>query len=107
MILAEKKCEPIESSKPSLSQGKALKLMTEIPKWTFREIFIERDFSFPDFRGAINFVDRVATVAEEAGHYPDIHILGNHVKLVLTTHAIKGLSPNDFIVAAKINMIKP
>ncbi len=66
---------------------------------------ISKEFKFKDFIGAINFVERVADVAEEEGHHPDIHIHYNKVLLELWTHAIGGLSVNDFIVAAKVNAI--
>ena len=66
---------------------------------------ISKAFYFEDFIGAINFVNKVADLAETEGHHPDISIVYNKVKLDLSTHAIKGLSENDFILAAKINEI--
>jgi 4a-hydroxytetrahydrobiopterin dehydratase len=62
-----------------------------------------KEFKFVDFIGAINFVNLVADIAEEEGHHPDIHIFYNKVRLELSTHAIGGLSENDFILAAKID----
>lgn len=67
---------------------------------------ISKEFKFKDFIGAINFVDRVAELAETEGHHPDIHIHYNKVLLELSTHAIGGLSENDFIVAAKVDAVK-
>ncbi len=64
---------------------------------------ISKEYKFKDFIGAVNFVERVADVAEMEGHHPDIHIYYNKVVLELSTHAIGGLSENDFIVAAKID----
>lgn len=64
---------------------------------------ISKEFKFKDFIGAINFVERVADVAEMEGHHPDIHIYYNKVLLELSTHSIGGLSENDFILAAKID----
>lgn len=64
---------------------------------------ISKEFKFQDFIGAINFVERVADVAEMEGHHPNIHIFYNKVLLELSTHSIGGLSENDFILAAKIN----
>ena len=66
---------------------------------------ISKEFKFKDFIGAINFVERVADVAEMEGHHPDIHIYYNKVLLELWTHAIGGLSVNDFIMGAKINEV--
>ena len=64
---------------------------------------ISREFKFKDFIGAINFVNNVAEIAESEGHHPEITINYNKVTLELTTHAIGGLSQNDFIIAAKID----
>ena len=58
-----------------------------------------------DFKEAMAFVNRVADLAEEEGHHPDIYISWNRVRLDLTTHAIKGLSENDFIMAAKTGAV--
>ena len=67
---------------------------------------ISKEYKFKDFIGAINFIDRVAELAEMEGHHPDIHIYYNKVILELWTHAIKGLSVNDFILAAKVDAMK-
>jgi len=64
---------------------------------------ISKEYKFKDFIGAINFVERVADIAEMESHHPDIHIYYNKVVLELSTHAIGGLSENDFILAAKID----
>lgn len=66
---------------------------------------IQKKFSFPDFLAAMTFVNRVADIAEQEGHHPDIHIFYNKVTIELSTHSIGGLSKNDFIVAAKIGGI--
>jgi len=64
---------------------------------------INRTWLFPDFAQAMIFVNSVADIAEEQGHHPDIYVWYNKVELKLSTHSIKGLSENDFIMAAKIN----
>ena len=66
---------------------------------------IARNFNFKDFKEAMVFVNKVAGAAEAEGHHPDISISWNKVKLQLSTHAIGGLSTNDFIFAAKINAL--
>ena len=67
---------------------------------------IKREFKFKDFKEAIGFVNKVAALAESEGHHPDIHIFYNRVVLELTTHAVGGLSENDFILAAKIDQLR-
>lgn len=67
--------------------------------------FISKKFKFKNFADALDFVNKVGAIAESEGHHPDIELGWGKVKIVLTTHAIGGLSQNDFIVAAKINAI--
>ncbi len=92
------------------------KYMPEVPGWALSSdedptnglvnARIFKEYKFKDFIGAINFVNKVAELAELEGHHPDIHINYNKVLLELTTHAIGGLSENDFIVAAKVDASK-
>ncbi|MBI2140968.1 4a-hydroxytetrahydrobiopterin dehydratase [Candidatus Woesearchaeota archaeon] len=107
MSLAQKKCVPCEGGTPPLGHEETEKLLRQINLWHRVGIngayAIERTFRFKDFAEAMKFVNKVAAVAEEEGHHPDIKISWNKVMLQLTTHAIKGLSENDFIMAAKID----
>jgi len=86
-----------------MSQAQAATMMDQVPGWELGDNTLSRRFRFKGFREAMAFVNRVADLAEEEGHHPDIYISWNRVRLDLTTHAIKGLSDNDFIMAAKIN----
>ena len=69
---------------------------------TLEDAKIRRTFTFPSFRNAVAFVNRVADVAEEEGHHPNLHVRYDTVSVDLSTHAVHGLSPNDFILARKI-----
>jgi 4a-hydroxytetrahydrobiopterin dehydratase len=100
---AEQKPEPFPVGTAPLSKEEAEKLAKEIPQWTLKEREIEREFKFKDFREAVHFVNKVSAIAEEEDHHPDIHILYNKVRLVLSTHKIGGLSKKDFSLAAKID----
>ena len=107
--LKEKKCIPCEAGGVDpLSREEAERLLTEVEDWKLNEkaTGIYKDFTFKDFVKAMDFVSMVADRAEQEGHHPDIHISYNKVHLELSTHAIGGLSENDFIVAAKINQIR-
>ena len=66
---------------------------------------IRREFTFKNFTEAMDFVNKVAALADKEGHHPDIHIWYTKALLVLWTHAVKGLSENDFILAEKINKL--
>lgn len=98
-------CIPCEGGIPPLSKKEALALLHELTRWELAGKKIEREFQFKDFKEAMRFVEKVAALAEKEGHHPDIHIHWNRVTLELWTHAIDGLSPNDFILAHKINQI--
>ncbi|OGI95020.1 pterin-4-alpha-carbinolamine dehydratase [Candidatus Nomurabacteria bacterium RIFCSPLOWO2_01_FULL_42_17] len=104
--LLKKKCVPCEGKgiKP-FSRADAQNYLDETPGWALDSEAkkISKEYKFKDFIGAINFVERVADIAEEEGHHPNIHIHYNKVLLELSTHAIGGLSENDFIVATKID----
>jgi len=85
------------------------RFITEVPQWAiYRDGVhrITREFNFQDFKTAVAFVNRVAVLAEGDGHHPIIIISFNRLRLDLFTHAIGGLSINDFIVAAKIDALE-
>lgn len=108
MSLLNKKCVPCEknTTKP-LSRDEATDLLRELTSWELSHDvkMISRRFHFKDFVASMHFVERVADIAEGEGHHPDLHISYDNVLVELTTHAIHGLSENDFIVAAKIDAL--
>ena len=105
--LALKKCVPCEGGMPPLEKSRTQELLKEIPGWQLEgNKKISREFRFKNFKEALAFVNRVGALAEEEGHHPDIFVHDwNKVRLELSTHAIKGLSENDFILAAKIETL--
>jgi len=105
MPLAEQKCEPRHEGTPPLSPDRAEELLEEVPLWTLEDKSIEREFRFKDFREAMGFVNKIADIAEQQDHHPDLYISYNKVRVQLSTHKIGGLSENDFIVAAKIDRV--
>jgi 4a-hydroxytetrahydrobiopterin dehydratase len=80
--------------------------MRALPAWKVEAGELTRTFLFEDFRAAIRFVNRIAEVAEEAGHHPDIDIRYNRVRLGLTTHDAGGLTAKDFDLAACIGKLR-
>ena len=92
---------------PPLMAEEIEKYLPEVTGWELLEDKkIRREFRFKDFKEAMAFVNKVANLAESEGHHPDIYLHSwNKVRLDLSTHAIGGLSENDFILAAKINNI--
>ncbi len=105
MDFASKKCVPCEGGTKPLTKDKIEEYLPAInPLWeVIEDLKLKRKFKFADFKKAIEFVNKVADLAEEEGHHPDIKINYNKVTLELTTHAIGGLSENDFVIAAKVD----
>ena len=90
-----------------MNKEESQKYMSQVLGWELIEDGkkIAKEFKFKDFKEAMSFINKVAELAENEGHHPDIHIFYNRVCFELWTHAIQGLSENDFIMAAKINNI--
>ncbi len=105
--LASKKCVPCRGGIPPLGEAQARDYLSGAPGWSLEErgTRLKRRFEFGDFKKAMEFVNRVAEIAEEEGHHPDIAIHWNKVDLLLWTHKIGGLHENDFILAAKIDRL--
>ncbi len=105
-MLTDQKCVPCEGGVPAMTKEEAQEHMPQVPGWKMLDgepLRIQRTFSFKDFKEAMEFVSKVADLAESEGHHPEITIEWNKVTLTLYTHAINGLFLNDFIVAAKVN----
>lgn len=105
MKLAEQNAKPVTAGTLPLSVKESEALLLQIPGWSLAEKEIIREFRFKDFREAISFVNDAATIVNKEDHHPDIFISYNKVRLVFSTHKIGGLSLNDFIVAAKIDLL--
>jgi 4a-hydroxytetrahydrobiopterin dehydratase len=105
--LAARSCVPCRGGIPPLSEEAARRFLAATPLWSLSEggTRLARRFEFRDFVQAMEFVNRVAGIAEAQGHHPDIAIHWNKVDLLLWTHAIGGLHENDFILAAKIDKL--
>lgn len=104
--LLESKCQACEGGAEPLDGAAVAELMGHIPDWSQAGASIERSWRMKGFAAVVSFVRDMADLAEDEGHHPDIHITNYRMlKVVLTTHAIGGLSTNDFILAAKIDRL--
>ncbi len=106
--LSKKKCVPCEGNVPPLTPEAAAELAKQLnPEWHVIDDahLLSRHFTFKDFAETMQFVNKVAAIAEEEGHHPDLTVSYGGATVELMTHAIGGLSENDFIVAAKIDYI--
>lgn len=106
--LANKKCRPCSEGTPPL-KGDALENFQQQlgDHWKLiDEHHLEKEYSFKNFKEALDFTNRVGAIAEQEGHHPDIFLGWGKVKLDLWTHDIGGLSENDFILAAKADSVR-
>lgn len=105
MSLTTKTCTPCRGGVPPLTRLEAERLLAETPGWKLNDAAaqIERTFVFADFAGALGFVQRIAALAEQEAHHPDICFGWGYCRVALYTHKIGGLHENDFILAAKID----
>ena len=106
--LTLKKCQPCHGGVPPVPRPEVEQLVAKLPGWQITNdgIRIRCEWVVKNFMAAIDFFGRVAQLAEEEGHHPDLHLVGyRNVAIELWTHAIGGLSESDFIMAAKINQL--
>lgn len=87
-----------------LTHEEAEQYLRILPGWTIKEDTIEKEYRFSSYLGGLDFAYAVGKIAEEQDHHPDILIRWRRVKLSLSTHSVKGLSENDFILAAQADL---
>ena len=106
--LAKKECKACDGGTPALKGDALKKLQNQLNNgWqVLNEQKLEKEFKFPDFRQALAFVNRVGEIAEEQGHHPDVFFTWGQARIQIWTHSAKGLTENDFILAAKISELE-
>ena len=108
--LLEKKCVPCEGGVKAFDISEIHKYQKKVDGWQIvqndkKVYLLEKKFEFKNFIESQKFVNEVGRVSEDEGHHPDIMFGWGYAKINITTHAIEGLSENDFILAAKIDKI--
>ena len=106
--LQTKKCRPCEGGVDKLSHQEAVDSLRLLTGWRIGQdgLRLEKEWLVKNFKAGIDFINRVAEIAEEEGHHPEIHLTGfRHVWIEIWTHAVGGLTENDFILAAKIDLL--
>lgn len=101
--LCTQKCVPCEGGVPKLTADQVASLLQQLKGWSLQGGKLQKEYRFKDFKQAMSFVNQMADVAEAEGHHPDFSVHYNVVEVSIWTHAIGGLSENDFILAAKID----
>ena len=108
--LTKKKCLPCEGGLIPFDISDIHKYQKKVDDWDIiknnKDIyFLENNFKFDNFKKSQDFVNKVGEISEQEGHHPDISFGWGYVKINITTHAIEGLSENDFILASKIDQL--
>jgi 4a-hydroxytetrahydrobiopterin dehydratase len=105
--LSDQKCEACEGGLLPLEAAVVERYSAQTPGWIVSEdnTYIIRKYTFKGFYAVMSFINAVAYIAQQQGHHPDIEFGYNYCNITFSTHAIKGLSINDFICAAKINKL--
>ena len=105
--LTDRKCVPCEGGVPTLTRAEAEATLPQVPGWELADDAksIQRRFEFKGFYKTMSFVNAMAWVANAENHHPDFTTGYNYCEVTFTTHAIDGLSENDFICAAKVNAL--
>ena len=108
--LLNKKCVPCEGGVLPFDISEIHKYQKKVDGWSIKEdekkvYFLEKNFLFKNFINSQKFINKVGNISEKENHHPDIHFGWGYAKIQITTHAIEGLSENDFILAAKIDQI--
>ena len=108
--LLKKRCLPCEGGVAAFDISEIHKYQKKVDGWSViknkKSVFLlEKKFSFKNFTDSQNFVNEVGKISEDEGHHPEILFGWGYATISITTHAIKGLSENDFILAAKIDQI--
>ena len=108
--LIKKKCVPCEGGVVPFDISEIHKYQKKVDGWNITKnskniFFLEKIFNFKNFKDSQNFINKVSEISEQENHHPDINFGWGYAKINITTHAIEGLSENDFILAAKINQL--
>ena len=108
--LYKKKCVPCEGGVTAFDINEIHKYQKKVDGWDVSKnkeenFFLEKKFKFKNYLESQKFVNEVGKIAEEEGHHPDIEFGWGYAEISISTHAIKGLSENDFILASKIDKI--
>lgn len=104
MDLKNEKCKPCEGGIATLTQTEIEEFKKQLqPSWKLTDSKLINSYSFVNYVQTMNFVNKIAVLAEEEGHHPDMHVYYAKLVVEIWTHAIHGLSENDFILASKID----
>lgn len=105
MSLVTKQCKSCEGGIPPLTSEEAVNLLIQLEGWLLTDQLLSKRYTFKDYYQTMAFVNAIAWLSHREDHHPDLTVGYNQCRVEYTTHAIKGLSENDFICAAKIDKL--
>ena len=103
--LSQQQCKPLKGKEHQVAGAKARELTAALPGWELSEAHIQKQFKFPDFLHALAFVNALGFIAEQQNHHPDLELGWGRCLVKFSTHDVGGLSMNDFICAAKVEVL--
>jgi len=103
--LSNKNCKPCEGGVPPLSESEAREMLAQLDSWEMNNNAISKTFEFKNYYQVLAFVNAVAWMTHREDHHPDMAVSYNKCRVEYSTHAIGGLSENDFICAAKVDAL--
>jgi len=110
MNLAKKQCLPCRGDTPAFTKNQIDEYLTYLNSWYVdinenKSYYLLKKYKFKNFQQSLDFVNKISIIAESENHHPDIKFGWGYVEIIIFTHAIKGLSESDFVLAAKIDEI--
>ncbi len=105
MDFVSRKCQPINAGTPPMNPMAIVAALQSIPGWELKDGAITREFVFKDHYETIAFVNAVAWISHTENHHPDMAVGYNKCRVSYSTHSVGGISENDFICAAKVNVL--
>lgn len=106
MKLSERECIPCRRGGSALTVEQCLLLLAELDGWKIVDGLLSKSYKFKNFRGALDFAISIGSLADKVDHHPDLHVSWGVLKVDIFTHKIKGLTESDFVLAAKIDLLK-
>jgi 4a-hydroxytetrahydrobiopterin dehydratase len=103
--LVAKKCKPCEDGVTAMSAAAITRMLGQLPGWVYSDGVISKTFSFPNYWQTMAFVNATAWISHREDHHPDLSVGYNKCRVDYSTHAINGISENDFICAAKVDAL--
>jgi 4a-hydroxytetrahydrobiopterin dehydratase len=106
MKLSDRECKSCRGGVIALTVEQCLPLLAELEGWKIVDDVLTKSYKFKNFRGALDLAISIGALADSVDHHPDLHVSWGELKVDVSTHTVKGLTESDFVLAAKIDLLK-